>query len=112
MRFQDGNPLFDGNGKQLAADNVLVLYVDYDRSIADPTSPQALSTGGGDGWLFRDGTVAGITWNRPFVVDGWTLADDDTSLPVRLDYGTTWVALAQLGEASILDLATAASLQP
>ncbi|MEE2767902.1 MAG: DUF3048 domain-containing protein [Actinomycetota bacterium] len=111
LRFQDGIPLVDGSGSQLAADNVLIIYVDYDRSIADPMSPQALSTGGGDGWLFRDGMVTGITWNRPFVADGWVLADDDTAVPVRLDYGTTWVALAQLGEASILDLAAAASLQ-
>lgn len=111
LRFQDSRPLLDGSGEQLAADNVLILYVDYDRSIADSTSPQALSTGGGDGWLFRDGTVTGVTWNRAFVADGWALADDDTAVPVRLDYGTTWVVLAQLGEASLLDLSTVASLQ-
>ena len=110
LRYQDGRPLVDATGVQLAADNVLVLYVGYDRSIADPTSPQALSTGDGDGWLFRDGTVTGVTWNRPFVADPWALADDDTGVLARLDYGTTWVALAQLGEASILSPADAASL--
>ena len=86
------------------------LYVDYDLSKADTASPEALSTGDGDGWLFRDGTVTGVTWNRPFVADPWALADDDTGVLARLDYGTTWVALAQLGEASILSPADAASL--
>ncbi len=110
LRYQDRRPLVDATGAQLAADNVLVLYVGYARSIADPTSPQALSTGTGDGWLFRDSTVTGVTWNRPFVADPWALADDDTGVLVRLDYGTTWVALAQLGEASILSPADAAGL--
>jgi len=110
LRYQDSRPMFDSVGVQLAADNVLVLYVDYDLSTADTTSPQALSTGSGDGWLFRDGTVTGITWDRKVLARAWVLADDDTGLPVRLDYGTTWVALAQLGEASILSPADAAGL--
>jgi hypothetical protein len=110
LRYQDGRPLLDAAGVQLAADNILVLYVGYDRSIADSTSPQALSTGEGDGWLFRDGTVTGITWNRPFLADAWVLADDDTGVSVRLDYGRTWVALAQMGEAKILTPADVAGL--
>ena len=44
------------------------------------------------------------------MADPWALADDDTGVLVRLDYGTTWVALAQLGEASILSPADAAGL--
>ena len=96
-------PLLDDLGVQLAADNVLVLFVDYRRSAADFMSPPALSTGSGDGWLLRDGTVTGVTWNRPFAADRWTLTDDDTDAEVFLRPGRTWVALARLGEASILD---------
>ncbi|GIT46603.1 MAG: hypothetical protein Ct9H300mP12_11880 [Acidimicrobiales bacterium] len=93
-----GPPLLDETGVQLAADNVFVLYVDYRTSDADLESPQAISTGSGDGWLLRDGTITGVTWSRPFTVDRWVLADDDTGKLVALRPGRTWVALARLGE--------------
>ena len=102
-RYHQGVPLLDDLGVQLAADNVLVLFVDYRRSAADFMSPQALSTGSGDGWLLRDGTATGVTWSRPFAADRWTLTDDDTDAEVFLRPGRTWVALARLGEAGILD---------
>ena len=102
-RYHQGVPLLDNLGVQLATDNVLVLFVDYRRSAADLMSPQALSTGSGDGWLLRDGTGTGVTWSRPFAADRWILADDDTNAEVFLRPGRTWVALARLGEADILD---------
>ena len=102
QRFQDGSPMNDSNGIQLDSENVLLLYVDYSRSNADPNSPQAQSTGKGDGWLLRNGKIVGITWDRQFEALKWSLYDDDTGEAVNLDYGRTWVALAQLGEASLL----------
>ena len=102
LRFHRGTPLLDETGVQLAADNVLVLYVDYRTSDADLESPQAISTGSGDGWLLRDGTITGVTWSRPFTVDRWVLADDDTGDLVALRPGRTWVALARLGEGVLL----------
>jgi hypothetical protein len=110
LRFQGGVPQLDQNGVQLAADNVLFLYVDYKVSAADFDSPQAVSTGTGDGWLLRDGTVTGVVWGRPFIVNGWHLADDDTDEIVELAPGTTWVALARLGEGKVLDLAEATAV--
>jgi hypothetical protein len=94
--------LLDETGVQLAADNVLVLYVDYRMSDADLESPQAITTGSGDGWLLRDGTITGVTWSRPFIADRWALADDDTGDRVTLRPGRTWVALARLGEGVLL----------
>ena len=102
LRFHRGSPLLDETGVQLAADNVLVLYVDYRTSDADLQSPQAISTGSGDGWLLRDGTITGVTWSRPFTADRWVLADDDTGERVALRPGRTWVALARLGEGVLL----------
>ena len=110
LRFHRGVPLVDADGFQLAADNVLILYVDYRTSDADLLSPQVISTGSGDGWLLRDGTVTGVTWSRPFLADGWALADDDTGSPVYLHPGRTWVALARLGEGVILDPSQVAEL--
>ncbi len=110
LRFQGGVPQLDQNGVQLAADNVLFLYVDYKVSAADFDSPQAVSIGTGDGWLLRDGTVTGVVWGRPFIANGWHLADDDTDEIVELAPGTTWVALAKLGEGKVLDLAEATAV--
>ncbi|HCV35322.1 MAG TPA: hypothetical protein DF783_00220, partial [Acidimicrobiaceae bacterium] len=103
-------PQLDQNGAQLAADNVLFLYVDYRTSAADFASPQAVSIGSGDGWLLREGTVTGVVWGRPFASNGWHLADDDTDEVVELTPGITWVALARLGEGEVLDLTEAAAL--
>lgn len=102
LRYQDGYGHLDEVGAPLAVDNVLVLYISYRTSSADTASPQALTTGFGDGWLLRDGTVTGITWERNFAADPWTLTDDGTGQPVTLDPGTAWVAFAKIGQGSIL----------
>tara|TARA_Y100001970_G_scaffold105026_1_gene131468 strand:- start:1845 stop:2990 length:1146 start_codon:yes stop_codon:yes gene_type:complete len=109
-RFQDGSPMIDSNGIQLDSENIVLLYVDYSRSNADPNSPQAQSTGSGDGWLFRNGKIVGITWDRQFEALKWSFFDDDTGESVNLDYGRTWFILAQLGEASLLTPVEAAVL--
>ena len=110
LRYHRGVPLVGADGAHLAADNVLLLFVDYRTSAADLLSPQAISTGSGDGWLLRDGTVTGVTWSRPFIADGWSLADDDTGEAVFLRSGRTWVALAKMGEGKVLDPAEVAEL--
>ena len=109
-RFQDGSPLIGADGIQLDSENVLLLYVDYFRSNADPNSPQAQSTGSGDGWLLRNGKIVGITWDRQFEALKWSFYDDDSGKSVSLDHGRTWVVLAQLGEASLLSPMEAAVL--
>ena len=81
---------------------MLKLTVGYRRSDADSISPQLLSVGAGDGWLFRDGTVTGIVWSRQFIADGWTILDDDTGQLLHLDQGSTWVLMDRLGEGEIL----------
>ena len=110
LRYHRGVPLVGADGAHLAADNVLLLFVDYRMSTADLLSPQAISTGSGDGWLLRDGTVTGVIWSRPFIADGWSLADDDTGEAVFLRPGRTWVALAKMGEGEVLDPAEVVEL--
>ena len=109
-RFQDGSPMIDSNGIQLDSENIVLLYVDYSRSNADPNSPQAQSTGSGAGWLLRNGKIVGVTWDRQFEALKWSFFDDDTGESVNLDYGRTWFILAQLGEASLLTPVEAAVL--
>ena len=110
VRYQDGAPHLDENRAPLTADNLLFLYVRYRISDADPISPQAISTGAGDGWLLRDGTVTGVTWERSRSSNSWTIIDDESGETVTLDVGTTWVTLARPGEGSILSSAEAIEL--
>ena len=105
IRYQDGTPHLGGDGAPLSADNLLFLYIGYRTSDADPVSPQAISTGSGDGWLLRDGTVTGVTWDRQRTSDGWSIVDDESGETVLLDVGTTWVTLARPGEGRILSSA-------
>ena len=102
VRYQDGVLHLDENAIPLSADNLLFLYVGYRISDADPVSPQAISTGSGDAWLLRDGTVTGVTWERARSSDSWTIVDDESGETVTLDAGTTWVTLARPGEGSVL----------
>ena len=102
--------MIDSNGVQLESENIVLLYVDYSRSNADPNSPQAQSTGSGDGWLLRNGKIVGVTWDRQFEALKWSFFDDDTGESVNLDHGRTWFILAQLGEASLLTPVEAAVL--
>ncbi len=110
VRYQDGVPHLDENGTSLTVDNLLFLYIGYGISDADPSSPQAISTGSGDGWLLRDGTVTGVTWERSRSSDNWTIVDDESGEMVPLDVGTTWVTLAKPGEGRILSSAEAIEL--
>jgi len=110
IRYQDGTPHLGEDGAPLSADNLLFLYVGYRTSDADPASPQAISTGSGDGWLLRDGTVTGVTWNRQRTSDDWSIMDDESGEMVPLDVGTTWVTLAKPGEGRILSSAEAIEL--
>ena len=110
LRFQDGLPLVNANGEQLGADNVLLLYVFYTQSAADPRSPEVLSTGSGGGRLFRDGTVTSVSWDRPGNADGWDLAEMYSSTVAKLGPGTTWVGLIKAGEMQILDSTEVAAL--
>ncbi len=62
----------DPSGVQVSPPNVVVLFVPYATSIADPKSPQALTVGQGTGLVFTQGHQIPITWSRaantsPFV---------------------------------------------
>ena len=110
LRYQDGVPLVDSNGNQIAVDNVLLLYTFYTVSTADDRSPQATSTGSGGGRLYRQGAVTSIRWSRPTVTDPWNLVYGWTNNTATLSPGTTWVGLVRAGEIRVLTSAEVAAL--
>ena len=110
VRYQDGTLHLDQTGAPLTVDNLLFLYTSYRTSDADPTSPQAIRIGTGDGWVLRDGTVTGVVWERQRTSHEWKIFDDETGEAITLDVGTTWVTLARPGEGSILSSETVVQL--
>ena len=83
----------DADGVQVAPTNVVVQFIRYGRSLADLRSPEAITVGSGDGWVFTDGHVIRGQWQRPDADQPATFTADGTE--IRLSPGNTWVALAK-----------------
>ncbi len=92
-RWAHDAPELDLDGDQIAPTNVIVLDTEYVQSSADVTSPQAITVGSGDAWVFSDGRAEAGTWNRPTRTDPWDLRDP-LGGPMTLEPGTTWIVLA------------------
>jgi hypothetical protein len=77
---------------QVNAKNVVVLYCTYKRSWADRKSPEAQTTGKGDGFVLTNGTIIPITWTRAEQKDVFTFTDSSGAV-VRMTPGRTWIEL-------------------
>ena len=78
---------------QVNARNVVVLYCSYKRSWADRKSPEAQTTGEGEGYVLTNGGLIPIKWSRATEKDVFTLVDA-SGAAVRLTPGRTWIELA------------------
>lgn len=96
-RMQHDEPHVDADGTQIAPENLIVQFIDYGRSAADPRSPEALLLGEGTVWIFTDGHVIEGTWSReePTDVTSYRTA---TGEEIALTPGKTWIALPRTGE--------------
>ena len=100
-RTHNGTAHVDADGIRIAPANVVIQFIRYGRSAADLRSPEAVTEGSGDAWLFTDGHVVRAQWHRPDAGRPATFTADGSE--VRLSVGTTWVALAKEGTAEIRD---------
>lgn len=122
LRFQDTQedttgqnegyaPLMDGlTNEQIAADNVLVLYVLHEYIFKSGNSEivDIKLEGSGNGYAYRDGQVFEITWNRsaPDAMVTFSLPDGS---PYPLKPGNTWSQV--IGQSSSLDSAEGGALR-
>ena len=90
------SPTLDQSGVQVAPPNVVVLFLHYGVSVADPMSPQAISSGAGTGMVFTQGREVDINWSRPGHTNSFRFTTR-TGQPFALPPGRTWVALPQVG---------------
>ncbi len=99
IRSQSGTVHTTRSGAPLAADNVVVLFVDYVTSAIDSSSVDAKTVGSGQMWLFRNGTITTGRWDRSRPRAPYALTDD-AGASVTLQPGQTWVVLAGPGTAT------------
>jgi hypothetical protein len=98
-RTQNGRAHVDSGGRQVAPTNVVVQFVTYGTSAADENSPEAITTGSGDAWVFTEGTLVRGRWSRKNTTSVTVFSDQDGN-PIQLLPGSTWVELARSGTAS------------
>lgn len=101
VRAQDERPHTDVAGKVIAPQNVVVMFVPYRKSPADPKSPEAVTVGEGAAWVFTAGGVVQGRWSRPDPSKPATLLDS-AGQPIALTPGRTWVELAREGGATVI----------
>jgi hypothetical protein len=107
---RDDSATLDGNGVQVAPQNVVILFLEYGQSPSDARSPMALSTGEGDAVVLTDGKAIEGRWKRPNPLSAWELVDQ-SGQPIALTPGRTWVALPEIGSAATaMDADAAGSL--
>lgn len=113
-RTQDGKIDTDAlDGKQLTAQNVLVLRVAVDRSFKDPRYgfvPKTLLEGTGKGEVFSDGKVIDVTWTKNKATDYPTITDASGAV-VKLAPGNSWFELvpSDVGKVTVDYLKTASA---
>jgi len=99
-RTQNGSAHVDADGVRVAPPNVVVQFISYGRSRADAASPHALLIGDGTAWFLVDGNLMEGRWTRDSADEVTKFTLDDGS-PVKLDPGTTWIALPRIDQAEI-----------
>lgn len=100
----------DESGRQVAPANVVVMFIDYRISPADPRSPMAITAGSGPLLVFTDGTVVSGTWERPDPARPAVLRNSAGG-EILLTAGRTWVQYPRRGsEVDLLDRAAADAL--
>ena len=103
LRWQNGTPDVDSTGRQIRADNVLVMFVSYVTSgvatgegVAPSPIPEAILTGAGPLWALSGPALAKGTWARDSLPAAAVLTSASGS-ELKLAPGRTWVELVPLG---------------
>jgi Protein of unknown function (DUF3048) N-terminal domain/Protein of unknown function (DUF3048) C-terminal domain len=96
-RSQDGKPHVLADGTRVAFTNVVVLWINYDRSEADARVPDGGTVGTGKAVVFTNGRAITATWTRPDRLKPFALTDA-TGAPILLTPGTSFFELANTGQ--------------
>jgi DUF3048 family protein len=100
IRSEYNAPHVDISNTPVSAMNVIFQFCDYRTSPADPGSPEAVTVGSGEAWIFSDGQVVKGRWDRPDASRPATFTDANGE-PVKLTPGRTWIELAKAGDTEV-----------
>lgn len=95
LRSMGKDKHMDADGSQVNAKNVVVLYMTYKSSPADPRSPEAQSVGEGEAWVYTNGSLVKGKWSRAKETDVFALTDL-AGAPIKLTPGRTWIELPRV----------------
>ncbi len=96
QRDQEGGAHRLTDGKQVSTENVIVAWLDYERSSTDARSPDGTTTGTNPAVVFTGGRMINGTWTRNDRLDAFAFADE-TGAPILLTPGRTFIELANSG---------------
>lgn len=100
-RSQDGSPTVDANGTRIAPATLIVQVTPYTASLADAKSPEAITVGQGDAWIFSDGRVVRGAWRRDEATAPIEYVDASTGNPLSILPGRTWIELPREGDTTL-----------
>jgi hypothetical protein len=98
QRSQGGVPHTDVDGVQVAPQNVIIQFVDYD---INGGIPDGQLLGQGTAWVLTDGQLIEGRWVK-LTAESPTQYLDAGNAPIRLTPGRTWVSLPKPDNATVL----------
>lgn len=101
LRQQRGSVHLDGSGYAVGPRNVVVVFTDYVESPVDTRSPEAVTIGSGEAWVFTDGKRVEGRWQRDALDAPLSFVDGDGA-PITLSAGRTWIELVRPGTAAVV----------
>lgn len=90
LRKVGGEAHVDRETGQIAPKVVIALQAAMSRQLEDGYREQIVTTGTGRAWIFQDGSVSEVTWQRPEAKSQITFVDS-SGKTVNLNAGQTWI---------------------
>ena len=99
-RSQDGSATVDTAGVQASPATVIVQFTSYAPSAADPDSPEAITLGQGQAWVFTDGQIVPAVWRRTELLDVFEYVDNSGNFITVLP-GPSWIEMPRRDSAVV-----------
>jgi Protein of unknown function (DUF3048) N-terminal domain/Protein of unknown function (DUF3048) C-terminal domain len=95
LRTENGRPHTLADGSQVSTNNVVMLVLEYRVTPWEAKSPEGVTVGSGQVFVFSNGTVQTGTWTRADRTAPYTLTADDGT-PIKMAPGRTFVELGDV----------------
>ena len=99
-RSQDNSPTVDTAGVRAKPATVIVQFTVYVSSAADAESPEAITLGQGQAWIFTDGQVVPAVWRRNELLDVFEYVDNSGNFITVLP-GQSWIEMPRQESATV-----------